>query len=145
MLEKALKLFNTWILKGKAIDEVTYNTMISGLCKEGRFEVAFHLVSEMKERNLGPDHYTYNAILGALTSAGRMNEAEELIKKMVEVGKFQEKSLQLKEQNVKTSEITKVFDPDSNACSEQIIELCNRGDTRMLCTFLKNQIKRVLL
>ena len=51
----------------------------------------------MKERNLGPDHFTYNAILGALTSAGRMNEAEEFMSKMVEVGKFQEKSLQLKE------------------------------------------------
>lgn len=127
MLEKALKLFNTWISEGKAIDQVTYNTMISGLCKEGRLEDAFHLVSEMKERSLGPDPYTYSSILGALASAGRMNEAEEFMSKMVEVENFGEQSLQLKEQNVKTSEITEAYDPDSNACSEQIIELCNQG------------------
>ena len=95
--------------------------------QEGIFEAAFHLVSEMKEMNLGPDHQTYNAILGALTSAGRTNEAEEFMSKMVEVGKFQEQSLQLKEQNVKTSKITMISDPDSNACSEQIIELCDQG------------------
>ncbi|XVE99376.1 hypothetical protein REPUB_Repub03eG0192700 [Reevesia pubescens] len=77
--EKGLKIFNTWISKGKAVDGVTYNTMISSLCKEGIFEAAIHLVSEMEERNLGPDHYTYTAILGALTSAGRMNGEEEFM------------------------------------------------------------------
>jgi pentatricopeptide repeat protein len=53
-LEKALKLF-TWISKAKATDAVTYNTLISSLCKEGRFGDAFELVTDLEERKLGPE------------------------------------------------------------------------------------------
>lgn len=54
MLEKALKLF-TWISKAKATDAVTYNTLISSLCKEGRFGDVFELVTDLEERKLGPN------------------------------------------------------------------------------------------
>lgn len=77
MLGKPLKLFNTWISKGNAI---SYNTIISALCKEKRFEEASDLLAEVDEKKLEPDCYTYNAaILGGLTDAGRTEDAEEFI------------------------------------------------------------------
>ena len=128
MLEKALKLFNTWISKGKAIDVVTYNTLISSLCKEGRFEDVFDLLAEMEEKKLGPDQYTYNAILSALTDAGRIKEAEEFMSKIGEMGKLPDQPSQLgKGQDVVTHETPEESDSSSFAYSEQINELCTQG------------------
>eukprot|EP00257_Ricinus_communis_P028154 XP_025015568.1 pentatricopeptide repeat-containing protein At2g16880 [Ricinus communis] len=127
MLDNALKLFNTWISKGKAIDAVTYNTIISGLCKEGRFEEAFDLLAEMEEKKLGPDCYTYNAILCALADAGRM-EAEEFMSKIVEQGKLQDQTISLNKRKTESgSETAQESDPNSVAFSEQINELCTQG------------------
>ncbi|KAJ0013732.1 hypothetical protein Pint_21734 [Pistacia integerrima] len=116
MLEKALKLFNTWISKGRTIDAVTYNTMISSLCKEVRFKDAFDLLSEMKEKKLGPDHYTFTIIHGALTDAGRLQEAEDFKSKMVEEGKLKDLRIQLVQgQTVVTTETSEGFDSSSIA------------------------------
>ncbi|PIM99275.1 hypothetical protein CDL12_28235 [Handroanthus impetiginosus] len=82
MLEKATKLFNTWVSKGKVLDAVKHNTLITALCKEGRLEHSLNLVAEMEEKILGPDSYTFNAIIGALNDAGKTKEAEELLPKM---------------------------------------------------------------
>ena len=128
MLENALKLFNTWISKGKTIDTVTYNTLISSLCKDGRFEDAFDLLEEMEEKKLGPDQYTYNAILGVLTDAGRIKEAEEFMSKMVEMGKLSDQSSQLgKGQDDGNHDNSEGSDSSSIAYSEQIKELCTQG------------------
>ena len=128
MLENALKLFNTWISKGKTIDTVTYNTLISSLCKDGRFEDAFDLLEGMEEKKLGPDQYTYNAILGVLTDAGRIKEAEEFMSKMVEMGKLSDQSLQLgKGQDDGNHDNSEGSDSSSIAHSEQIKELCTQG------------------
>ncbi|KAJ0102357.1 hypothetical protein Patl1_06174 [Pistacia atlantica] len=50
MLEKALKLFNTWISKGRTIDAVTYNTMISRLQEAEDFKSK--MVEEGKVKDL---------------------------------------------------------------------------------------------
>lgn len=127
MLEKALKLFNTWVSKGKDIDVVTYNTLISSLCKEGKFENAYDLLTEMEERKLGPDQSTYNEILGALTDAGRIKEAEEFRLKMVESGILHDRNLKLDQgQYVLTSDMSEHIDSKSMAYSDQINELCNQ-------------------
>lgn len=86
MLEKALKLFNTWISKGRKFDATTYNKMISSLCREGRFKDAFDEVYEMKKKKPVPDHYTFNIIQGALINACKLQEAEDFKSKMVEKG-----------------------------------------------------------
>ncbi|KAJ6986940.1 hypothetical protein NC653_020239 [Populus alba x Populus x berolinensis] len=77
-VEKAFQFHNKMVEnKGNAI---SYNTIISALCKEKRFEEASDLLAEVDEKKLEPDCYTYNAaILGGLTDAGRTEDAEEFI------------------------------------------------------------------
>ncbi|KAJ6432807.1 hypothetical protein OIU84_019939 [Salix udensis] len=127
-LKKALKLFNTWISKGKDVDAVSYNTIILALCKEKRFGEAFDLLAEMEEKKLGPDYYTYNAILSGLTDAGRMKDAEEFISKIAEKGKSEYQFLELgKRQDARTGEISQEPHPDAIAYSNKINELCSQG------------------
>lgn len=128
MIEKALKLFNTWISKGKSVDTVTYNTVITSLCKEGRLDEAFDLVAKMEENKLGPDHFTYNAILSALTHAGRIEEATKFMSKMIETGNLLDQFLQMnKGEDKVASETLEETDSSSIAYSEHIDKLCTEG------------------
>lgn len=116
MLEKGLTLFNTWISKGKPMDTVTYNIIISSFCKEERLEDAFDLMTEMEGKNLEPDRYTYNAIVTGLTKAGRTEEAEKLALKFAEKGK-----------QVKTQDTSPELGTSDMMYSEQISSLCTQG------------------
>ena len=132
--------------KRKTIDTVTYNTLISSLCKDGRFEDAFDLLEEMEEKKLGPDQYTYNAILGVLTDAGKIKEVEEFMSKMVEMGKLSDQS----------SQLGKGQDDGNHDNPEGLIRVLlliqNRsrscvlkGNTRKQCAFMKNSLRKVSL
>ncbi|KAH9612799.1 hypothetical protein KSS87_005484 [Heliosperma pusillum] len=128
MLEKAIKLFHTWISKGKEVDTVTYNTLIACLCKEGRLEDALEFVKDMVNNKLEPDKYTYNAIFNALIGAGRTAEAEEFRESMIKTGKLLDQSLQPEKPE---TDDTDVASSERVSCSrdfsKQINQLCVEG------------------
>lgn len=125
---RPIKLFHTWVSKGKEVDAVTYNTLITSLCKEGRIEDALNLVKDMMENKLGPDQYTYNAIFNALVSSGRTTEAEEFRESMLQDGKLQDQHLQLEKDVTVETDVAKVEAiPKAEDFSQSINQLCTEG------------------
>ncbi|KAL2936527.1 hypothetical protein RDABS01_000349 [Bienertia sinuspersici] len=110
MLEKAIKLFHTWVSKGKEVDAVT------NLCKEGRFEDALNLVNDMIENELGPDKYTYNAFV----NAGRTAEAEE-----IQAGKLQDQVSHVENAETDVAGVESIS--DGKEFPEKINQLCMEG------------------
>lgn len=110
------------------MDVVTYNTLITALCKEGRVEDAVGLVAEMKLKKLGPDQYTHYAIFGSLKDEGRMKQAEDLISEVIEMGKLTDQPLQMdKGRDIVTCKTPGESDSSSIAHSERINDLCTEG------------------
>ncbi|GFP84637.1 pentatricopeptide repeat-containing protein at5g55840 [Phtheirospermum japonicum] len=69
-------------------NEVTYNNLINGFVKEGKFAVAgriydemsFGLVNDMEEKGLRPNEVTYGTLLNGLCKHGKMGDVNEAIK-----------------------------------------------------------------
>ncbi|QHO21101.1 Pentatricopeptide repeat-containing protein [Arachis hypogaea] len=101
---------NTWIIKGR------YNTLISVLCKEGKLDEAFDLMTEMEKKKLGPDRYTYIAFIGALTHAGRTEEANKFMSKLLETGP-----------NMISEDTSQILGAGDKDYSEQISNFCTQG------------------
>ncbi|QHO21120.1 Pentatricopeptide repeat-containing protein [Arachis hypogaea] len=116
MFEKAFNLFNTWIIKGKSVDAVTYNTLISVLCKEGKLDEAFDLMTETEKKKLGADRYTYTTIIGALTHAGRTEEAKKFMSKLLETSP-----------NMISEDTSQILSSGDMDYSEQVTNFCTQG------------------
>jgi pentatricopeptide repeat protein len=86
-----MKLFESWVEKGKKVDVITYNTLIQALCKDGDVDTALRFFADMEVRGLQPDTFTYNVVLSALSEAGRSEEAQNMLHKLDESGKLSER------------------------------------------------------
>ena len=70
-------------MKGYACDEITYATMISGLCKQGKISKALETLKKMwedgrfepKQDCYNPIIDSYNPIIDSLCKESRMDEA----------------------------------------------------------------------
>ncbi|XVF49387.1 hypothetical protein PTKIN_Ptkin04bG0007500 [Pterospermum kingtungense] len=65
---------------------VTYNTMLDFLCKEGEWQQAIELSSEMETRHCFPSDVTFNVLINGLTKNCKLEEAKERIWRMLELG-----------------------------------------------------------
>jgi pentatricopeptide repeat protein len=65
---------------------VTYNTLVTGLCKLGRWRDANELVQDMPRRGCPPDVVTYRMLFDGLCAAGEFHEANRVLCEMVVKG-----------------------------------------------------------
>jgi len=84
MLDLALDLFNDMKTDGINRNFVTFDTMIRGLCSEGRIEDGFAILELMEETKEGSKGHVspYNSIIYGLFKQNRFDEASEFLSKM---------------------------------------------------------------
>ncbi|GJN39962.1 hypothetical protein PR202_gb29119 [Eleusine coracana subsp. coracana] len=69
-MQPALRLKEKIEQLGLAPNEVTYNTIMHGLCKEGRMWQANRLVNEMRVNKVVPNRVTYNMLINGYVRLG---------------------------------------------------------------------------
>ncbi|XP_027177968.1 pentatricopeptide repeat-containing protein At2g17140-like [Coffea eugenioides] len=67
-------------------DLITYSTIISGLCNDGRLDEAKKKFVEMMKKNLYPDSVVYNTFLYNLCKKGKVSSAFQVLKDMEKKG-----------------------------------------------------------
>ncbi|CAN4117229.1 unnamed protein product [Withania somnifera] len=90
----------------KEADVVTYNTLISGLCKNSKVAEAESYLRKMVNCGFDPDAFTYNTIIGAYCKLGMIHKAEIILNNAVSKG----------------------FVPDEFTICSLIYGLCQDGD-----------------
>ncbi|CAN6722742.1 unnamed protein product [Malus baccata var. baccata] len=78
-------VFCAWgVMKGYACNEITYATMISGLCKQGKISKALETLKKMwEDGRFEPKQDCYNPITDSLCKESRMDEALTLFRDMI--------------------------------------------------------------
>lgn len=90
-LDLAMQIFDTMALPGRTSGEapsrslVTYNTVISALTNEGRYDEALDLFYRMKRSGLHPDKYSYTSLAKAIVTMSE-SDLEEFLYDMKEEG-----------------------------------------------------------
>uniref|UniRef100_J3M4V7 Pentacotripeptide-repeat region of PRORP domain-containing protein n=2 Tax=Oryza brachyantha TaxID=4533 RepID=J3M4V7_ORYBR len=64
-------------------DAVSYNTLVGGLCKMGRWRDASELVEDMPRRGCRPDVVTYRRLFDGICDAGELGEARKVFDEMI--------------------------------------------------------------
>ncbi|KAF3331037.1 Pentatricopeptide repeat-containing protein [Carex littledalei] len=59
----ASRLFEEMVTKGVAVDILTYNSLILGLCNEGRTKKVASLVKELDAADIKPNASTFAALV----------------------------------------------------------------------------------
>ncbi|XP_078432362.1 tetratricopeptide repeat (TPR)-like superfamily protein [Wolffia australiana] len=68
---------------GIRLDEISYNTLIKGLCEAGSLESAYSLMADMEREKLKPDVVTYTTLMAAAYKRGRREVGDGLWNLMV--------------------------------------------------------------
>jgi len=63
---------------------IILNTLVNGLCLQGRIAEAVNLVNKMEKIGYKPDSITYGTIMNGLCKIGKTSESIELFRKMEE-------------------------------------------------------------
>ncbi|XP_044476432.1 pentatricopeptide repeat-containing protein At1g71210, mitochondrial [Mangifera indica] len=85
-VSNALDFFSDLNQKGK-VGRKLYNTMIVGLCKVGRADMALELLEQMKKDGLVPSNDCYEILIKLLCSIKRYDMVIHVINDMVKVGR----------------------------------------------------------
>ncbi|XXG47078.1 hypothetical protein AAC387_Pa02g1778 [Persea americana] len=85
-MQEALDLFGEMLEKGRTPDEITYNTLMNGLCKIGSTVSALQLFRHIKKASSRPkpDTITYSILIDGLCKDGLLNEALDLFSEMID-------------------------------------------------------------
>ncbi|KAI8566382.1 hypothetical protein RHMOL_Rhmol02G0036300 [Rhododendron molle] len=84
-IEEAVELFGRLIRKGDAKpDEITYATIIKGLCKVGSIEMAVRLLRSMQKRRYRPTVEIYSTIINNLCKDRNVDDALRVLSEMRE-------------------------------------------------------------
>ncbi|KAK7363926.1 hypothetical protein VNO77_06091 [Canavalia gladiata] len=84
-MKEAIELHHA-MLKGILANTVTYNIIIRGFCKLGRFHEATSVLSEMTENGIFPDCITYSTLLYEFCRSGNVGAAVKLWDTMLNKG-----------------------------------------------------------
>ena len=79
-------IIKTMASNGCEPDVVTYGTLIQGLCKAGRLEIASRLLRTIQMKGMALAPQAYNPVIQALFNRKRSNEAMRLFREMEEKG-----------------------------------------------------------
>jgi pentatricopeptide repeat protein len=83
-METALRLKERMEREGLVPNEVTYNTIVHGLCKEGRMRQASRVVNEMRLKGVTPNTITFNTLIHGYVTLGDNEAAMRMHEEMVE-------------------------------------------------------------
>lgn len=79
-LEKVDKIFEDLVQNEKVNpDEITFNTIIKGSCKQKDLDHSMKYFKKMKDFNLNPNRITYNSLMDLAIKIEKMNIALELV------------------------------------------------------------------
>ncbi|KAG8376911.1 hypothetical protein BUALT_Bualt09G0113400 [Buddleja alternifolia] len=82
-VEEALIFVREMANKGFCPDHLTFNTLISGLCKVGHVNHAMEILELMLQEGFDPDVFTYNTVISGLCKTGEVEEAMEFLNQML--------------------------------------------------------------
>ncbi|RZC70022.1 hypothetical protein C5167_033331, partial [Papaver somniferum] len=85
-LYEAVQLFNDMQHKGIQPNQVTYNILIDGLCRNGEVGTAINLFNEIKSSGQSLDLITYGALLNGLLKNQVVDRAIEIFHSMEDNG-----------------------------------------------------------
>jgi pentatricopeptide repeat protein len=85
-MEKAADIVQIMTSNGCEPDIYTYGTLIGGLCKSGRVEVASKLLRSVQMKGIVLTPHAYNPVIQALFRRKRTKEAMRLFREMIEKG-----------------------------------------------------------
>ncbi|KAL6572667.1 hypothetical protein OROMI_013625 [Orobanche minor] len=71
-LAEAIRLYENLLKKGSDPTIVTFNTLINGLCKAGKLDLARKWLDDMKMLNVVPAIVTYTTIMNAFCEVGNL-------------------------------------------------------------------------
>ena len=71
------------ISKGHEPNVVTYNTLIDGLCKEGKIDKAVDILHDMISKGHEPNVVTYNILINGLCKKGEIDKAVDILHDMI--------------------------------------------------------------
>ncbi|KAK9042074.1 hypothetical protein V6N11_017154 [Hibiscus sabdariffa] len=83
---KALEMILEMISKRIDPDEITYNSLVSCLCRDGMVDEAIELLVDMGRSRIQPTVISYNIVLLGLCKVHRIDDAIEVLAAMVEKG-----------------------------------------------------------
>ncbi|KAF7813065.1 pentatricopeptide repeat-containing protein [Senna tora] len=84
VLGKILKM----VAKGFLFNEVSYGTLVNGLCKAGKTRIAIDVLPRIERQGIKPNIVMYNTIIDGLCKDGLITEARDLCSEMIELGIF---------------------------------------------------------
>ncbi|XWS52208.1 hypothetical protein CRYUN_Cryun11dG0047300 [Craigia yunnanensis] len=79
-------VLNEMSVKGVCLNTVEYNTLISTLCKDGKFNEAREMFGEMSSKGCKPDIFTFNSLISGLCKVSQMEVALGLYHNMLVEG-----------------------------------------------------------
>ncbi|KAM2469089.1 hypothetical protein PS1_010704 [Malus domestica] len=83
---RALQMVSEMVSKGIDPDEITYNSLISCLCRDRMVNEAIGLLVDMESGGFQPTVISYNIVLLGLCKTRRIVDAIEVLAAMVEKG-----------------------------------------------------------
>nr|GEX31030.1 hypothetical protein [Tanacetum cinerariifolium] len=81
MMDDALKLYQEMVSQPNV---VTYNSLVSGLCKIRHWAKAYFLLKELLDKDISPDVETFNILISTICYEGRLQVAAHVIYMMHE-------------------------------------------------------------
>ncbi|CAM8954714.1 unnamed protein product [Rhodiola kirilowii] len=88
VIDKATELFLEMRNREISPNVITYNIVIGGLCRAGKWEEAQAMFHEMLDHGLEPDVVTFNVLINALAKMGKSKESKELFSLMIQSGQM---------------------------------------------------------
>nr|ACF83168.1 unknown [Zea mays] len=85
-METVLRLKERMEREGLVPNEVTYNTIVHGLCKEGRMHQARRIVNEMRVKGVTPNTITFNTLIHSYVTLGDNEVAMKMHEEMMKAG-----------------------------------------------------------
>ncbi|KAK2967935.1 hypothetical protein RJ640_010545 [Escallonia rubra] len=79
VVDDALTLFSEMIEKCVLPNVITYNSLVHGLCNNGRLDEAIRLLREMGIRKISPTAHTFTTVVDALCKEGMAEVAEGVV------------------------------------------------------------------
>ncbi|KAH0453533.1 hypothetical protein IEQ34_017857 [Dendrobium chrysotoxum] len=103
----ARNIIQLMVDRGCERDVVTYSTVIAGLCRAGKIDLASELMEKMRSLGCPPDVVSYNVLIHAFCNKGDFAEVERILRESSHNG----------------------WEPDSVSYNTYISGLCNMGMT----------------
>jgi pentatricopeptide repeat protein len=81
-----MDLVDAMISRGHEPDIMTYNTIVLGLCKKGKIQMAINILHYMICERHQPDVVTYNTLLDGLRKKVEIEKAMNFLPEMISIG-----------------------------------------------------------